>query len=312
MLHARTILTGAVCATALCIGGLLGPPGAALALLAAPLPALVVGGAAGAVHAGLSSLAAGGLVGGFLGWPVGAAFLILGGVPAAIMVGMLRRAWRLEPAVGAAAAGTLLGAFVLAVSFLPDVTTWRGALVDAWRASFDGAVSMYRDLGMPADQLAELEAARDDMAHTTLRLLPALFIVTSVFLWLANLRVSSRWIGWPQVAGLSRWRAPDILIWLLIGAGFAMFVPLPWLAVVATNVFAVTLACYFAQGLAIVSFFLQRYGLPRGLRVATYIVIAFQYIAAALVVAVGVFDLWGDFRHLAGRPADATIGPDTD
>ena len=171
---------------------------------------------------------------------------------------------------------------------------------------------MYRDFGMSADQLAEVEAARDGIAQSAIRLLPALLVVTSVALWLANLRVSSRWVGWPQLAGLSRWRLPDSLIWLLIGAGFSMFLPEPVLATAAMNVFVVALACYFGQGLAVVSYFFQRYGLPRGLRAATYIVIAFQHIAAALVLAVGVFDLWGDFRHLTARPADAALGPDPD
>ena len=31
-----------------------------------------------------------------------------------------------------------------------------------------------------------------------------------------------------------------------------------------------------------------------------------------LVVALGVFDLWGDFRHLTARPADAAVGSDSD
>ena len=62
MRHARAICSGAVCAMALCLMGLIGPPGAALALLVVPLPALVVGGAAGVVHAAASSLAAGGLL----------------------------------------------------------------------------------------------------------------------------------------------------------------------------------------------------------------------------------------------------------
>jgi uncharacterized protein YybS (DUF2232 family) len=312
MPHARTIVSGAVCATALCIGGLLGPPGAGLALLAAPLPALVVGGAAGALHAGVSSLAAGGLMTGVLGWPVGAAFLAFAGVPAAVMVAMLRRAGRLEPALAAAVGGTLLGGLALLVSLMPDVSAWRDAFGDAWRTSFDGAIEMYRDLGMSADQIAELESARTEMGQTLLRLLPALLIVFSAALWLANLCVSSRWIGWPQVSELSRWRVPDALIWLLIAAGFAMFIPVPLLAGAAVNVFAVVLACYFGQGLAIVSYFLRRFGLPRGLRIATYIVIAFQYVAAALVVALGVFDLWGDFRHLSARPADAAVGSDSD
>lgn len=312
MWHARTIVVGALCATAVCVGGLVGPPGAALALLVAPLPVLVVGGAAGIAHAALSSLAAGGLMGGLFGWPVGVAFLVLAGGPAVLAVSMLRRAWRLEATLAAAVIATLLGGVALALCFTPEGTAWRGVLGETWRASFDHALATYRDLGVSAEQLAELEAARDDMAASALRMLPALLVVLSAVVWLANLRVSRRWAGWPQLTALSRWRAPDRVIWLLIAGGFAMFLPHPTVAAAAANLFAVTLACYFCQGLAIVSYFFQRYGLPRGLRAATYVVIAFQHIAAALVVGLGVFDLWGDFRHLTARPADAAVGPDSE
>jgi hypothetical protein len=312
MRHARAILSGATCAFALCLGGLIGPPGAALALLAVPLPALVVGGAAGVAHAAASSLAAGSLLGGLLGWPVGVSFLVLAGVPAVLGVLMLRRAWRLEPVVSAVIAAMVLGGVVLALLVAPQAGSWPVAIADAWRASFDGAVATYRDLGMSAEQLAELEGQRDQIARSALEFLPALLVVGASALWLINLRVSARWAAWPQLQGLSRWRMPDGMIWLLIASGFALFVPDPRITVIAGNVFAVVIACYFGQGLAIVSYFFQRFSLPRGLRIATYLVIAFQQVAAGLVVALGVFDLWGDFRHLTPRPADAAVGPDTD
>ncbi len=171
------------------MGGLIGPPGAALALLAVPLPALVVGGVAGVSHAAASSLAAGGLLGGLLGWPVGASFVALAGAPAVLAVLMLRRAWRLEPVVSAALAATLAGGGVLAVLFAPEAGSWTAALADAWSSSFDGAVAMYRDLGMSAEQLAELEAQREQLARFALHFLPALLVVGAAALWLANLRV---------------------------------------------------------------------------------------------------------------------------
>jgi len=306
------VISGAICAIALCIGGLIGPPGAALALLALPLPTLVVGGVAGAAHAAASSLAVGSLLGGLLGWPVGASFLALAGLPAVLAVLMLRRAWRLAPVISAALAATLLGGAVLGLLMAPQVSSWPALLADAWRASFDGAVATYRDLGMSAEQLAELESQRDQLAQSALNFLPALLVVAGAALWLVNLRVSARWAAWPQLDALSRWRMPDAVIWLLIASGFGLFVPNPLVAVIAGNVFAVVIASYFGQGLAIVSYFFQRFGLPRGLRIATYLVIALQQVAAGLVVALGVFDLWGDFRHLTARPADAAVGSDSE
>ena len=312
MVHARAVVSGSLCAIALCLGGLIGPPGAGLALLAVPLPALVVGGVAGASHAAASSLAAGGLFGGLLGWPIGASFLLLAGAPTVLAVLMLRRAWRLEPVLSAALATMGAGGAGLAVLFAPEAGSWSAVLGDAWRSSFDGALAMYRDLGMSAEQLAELEGQRDELARSAVRFLPALLAIGVSALWLANLRISARWAAWPQLYGLSRWRTPDWVIWILIASGFGLFVPHADVALVAGNVFAVVIACYFGQGLAIVSYFFQRFSLPRGLRAATYLVIAFQQVAAGLVVALGVFDLWGDFRQLTARPADATVGSDSE
>lgn len=312
MVHTRAVVSGAVCAIALCLGGLIGPPGAGLALLAVPLPGLVVGGVAGVAHAAASSLAAGGLLGGLLGWPVGTSFIALAGVPTVLAVLMLRRAWRIEPIVTVAVAATCVGAAAVAVVFAPETGSWATVFGDAWRSSFDGAVSMYRDLGMSAEQLAELEGQRDEMAQSALRFLPALLAIGVSALWMANLRISARWAAWPQLHNLSRWRTPDWVVWLLIASGFGLFVPHAEVALIAGNVFAVVLACYFGQGLAIVSYFFQRFSLPKGLRVATYLVIALQQIAAALVVALGVFDLWGDFRQLTARPADAAVGSDSE
>jgi len=312
MLNARVIVSGACCATALCLGGVIGPPGAALALLALPLPALVVGAVGGTSHAALSSLAAGGLLSGLLGWPVGAAFLALAGAPTVLTVLMLRRAWRLEPVVAAAVLAIIVGGLALGAGYAPSASAWRDAISENWRGSFDAALQMYRELGTPAERLAEIESARDQIAHRVALLLPALMVVGCSALWLGNLGLSRRWARWPQLDALSRWRNADWVIWCLIASGFAMFLPIGLVADASANTFAVALACYFAQGLAIVSYFFHRFGLPRGLRAATYLVIALQQIAAALVVVLGVFDLWGDFRHLTAQPADAAVGPDSE
>jgi uncharacterized protein YybS (DUF2232 family) len=97
------------------------------------------------------------------------------------------------------------------------------------------------------------------------------------------------------------WRAPDALIWVLIATGFAMFVPLGLFTLVARNVFLVLLGCYFCQGLAIVSYYLARFRLPRAVRIASYALIAIHQVLTATVLALGVFDFWANFRR---GPAD--------
>ena len=292
--------------------GLFGPPGASLALLALPLPALVAGGVGGAGQAAAATAGTFGVLGGVLGGSVAIGFLVLAGGPALVAVLLLRRAWHLEAVVGAAAGASLLGGIVLAGWHDPNPAVWLNELASAWRTSFDASLDVYRDLGMSAQAIADLDAARGEVTARVAMVLPALLLLAAAGVWMANLALSRRWAGWPQLSALSRWRTADWMIWVLIASGFALFLPRRAVEWAAINLFIVALACYFAQGLAIVSYFFQRVGLPRALRVATFVVIAFQYLATALVVVLGVFDLWGDFRNLSARPADATAGRDSD
>ena len=312
MPNARLIAASAACALALGAVGLLGPPGAALALLALPLPSLVAGGVGGTAHATAATVGAAGALGGLLGGPVALGFVALAGAPAVMAVGLLRGAWRLEAVMAGAVAMTVAGGFVLALWYEPNLGVWRQGLADTWSASFDSSLAIYRDFGMSADALGELEAARTEIADRIGAMLPALVLLGIASWWLLAIGVSRRWTGWPQLFMLSRWQAADWMIWVLIASGFALFLLPVDLGGLATNLFVLALACYFAQGLAIVSYFLHRVGLPRPLRVATFAVIGMQYLAAALVVALGVFDLWGDFRNLSARPADATAGHDAE
>jgi uncharacterized protein YybS (DUF2232 family) len=50
--------------------------------------------------------------------------------------------------------------------------------------------------------------------------------------------------------------------------------------------------------LSIIAYYFHKNNVPRFLRAVTYILIAFEQIFTLLVVGLGLFDLWGDFRRL--------------
>ena len=305
MARAPAIATAAICSLALCAVGLLAPAGAAAVLAALPLPGLALTGLYGPTATLSSAALTAVLVGALLGADAACVFLALGGIPVVATVWALRRGYRIETVVTLAAAlivASLAGLFLAAYG---SVEALRSAIAGAWRSSFDQAIELYRALGMPEDQLLDVESQRAEFEQGLLPLFPAVAMVASGVVWLLNLRFSSRWVPWPQLQNLKQWQAPPWLIWTLIISGFAMFLPLPAVATVARNVFIVVLAGYFCQGLAIVSYFLQRFGLPRGLRAASYLLIALQEVVAGLVLALGVFDFWGNFRRLGVSSADA-------
>lgn len=312
MFHLRAVASAALSTAVLCLAGVLGPPGAVVALFLVLLPQLVLGGHTGTREVAVSSGVAALVVGSTIGWPAGLVYLLLAGIPALLTVYALRAAWRLEAVVALGLTTCLLGAVSLLWISSGDLASLQSSLRSSWDESFQGLLALYRDLGMSADRLSEFAERREELANAVLSILPALLCVTGVAVWLFNLRLSSRWTGWPQLHDLARWQCPFWTIWLLIASGFAMFAPGHEVDVVARNLFAVMLACYFCQGLAIVSYFFQRFRLPRGLRVATYVLIGFQQLVAAIVLALGVFDFWGDFRQLGPHAADVSVGSDSD
>src|SRR5262249_57019946 len=87
--------------------------------------------------------------------------------------------------------------------------------------------------------------------------------------------------------------------WPLLAAGFLLLVPgLNAVRTVALNVLLATSVVYFFHGLSIVAYYFHHKGVPRLLRGFIYLAIFFEQILTIAVVALGLFDLWGDFRRL--------------
>jgi len=177
-------------------------------------------------------------------------------------------------------------------------------------SGLDLALSAYGSVGMADDTLAAMRADRAALVNGLVDILPALLVLCGAFMALLNIVLLRRWTNALEDVDLRLWRTPDALIWVLIVAGFAMFVPVEPLSLAARNAFIVLLGCYFCQGLAIVSYFLERLRLPRGVRLVGYLLIAVQHIVAGVVLALGVFDLWGNFRRLTVGSADVQFPSD--
>ncbi len=137
-----------------------------------------------------------------------------------------------------------------------------------------------------------------------LRLGPALLALLCAFTALVNLAVFWRWVGTQRLTyrlfgDLVRWSAPEWMVWPLIVTGFALFpAPLGPARTIALDGFVCVAAVYFCQGLAVAAFYLKMLSTPAAWRGLIYFFAAVQPILAAIVSAVGVFDMWVDFRRL--------------
>jgi uncharacterized protein YybS (DUF2232 family) len=166
------------------------------------------------------------------------------------------------------------------------------------------ALRVQEKFGLSQESLEALKGQLPQIVEMIVRLLPALLFLSFAFIALLNVlylgrRFPERRAQWFTLQYLREWKGPEPLVWGLIACGFALFIPgIAALRVIALNLLLVIGACYFAQGLAVIAYFFHKNKVPRFLRGLTYVLIIFQQIFTLLVVGLGLFDLWGDFRHL--------------
>lgn len=166
------------------------------------------------------------------------------------------------------------------------------------------AAHMYQKMGFPQESLDLLQQRTPEIVEAMLNLLPGLAFVGIGLIVLVNVlllcrRFPDKRAAWLSIANLREWNGPEQMVWGLIVCGFVLLIPgLEGLRLLGANILLVIAAFYFAQGLSIIAYFFHKNNVPLFLRTVTYVLIAFEQIFTLLVVGLGLFDLWGDFRRL--------------
>jgi uncharacterized protein YybS (DUF2232 family) len=158
----------------------------------------------------------------------------------------------------------------------------------------------YQKIGVKGDELKAYQESMRQAGALIVTIYPALVTVTLGFVACLNLVAISRiaaWVRLPVYLGdFRKYRNPEPLVWVLIVAGFCMLVPENLVYLAALNLLIVVSALYAVQGLAVVSHYFRRYAVPKFVRVLSCLILIFQPFLVLAVAALGVFDLWGDFR----------------
>ena len=163
------------------------------------------------------------------------------------------------------------------------------------------SIQFYAQLDIPADQIDLIKGNFKQITNFLANIFPSLVLVSASFIvWLnilAAREIFQRTGMWyPDFGDLSRWKAPERLIWLLIAAGGILLVPVSLARIVSLNLVIVCMFAYLLQGLSIISFLFKTKNVHRSFRILCYFLIFAQQYLILLLVAVGVFDLWVDFR----------------
>jgi len=238
-------------------------------------------------------------------------FLALGSA-GVIIPEVLRRRYGIEKTVGLSVAG-LIAVIVAILAWygqllergILDIV--RGYVVDSIKYS----IALYEEIGIPQEQIDALREGAPEVAGWIVAHGAALFLTsTTFFIWLNVLGMRTFFQGrdpsFPDFGDLACWKIPDWVVWLVIAAGVLMIVPEEIAQIVGLNAMIILLFLYLLQGLSIVQFFFRKKNIPRYLRALFYaLIVLYQYLLV-FISAVGLFDIWVDFRKMNSPVNDTT------
>ncbi|KAB0669437.1 YybS family protein [Oryzomonas sagensis] len=232
---------------------------------------------------------------------VGAIYLLQCGVIALLMPELLLRGYGAARTIawttGVSAALVAVVAVILTLVGNQDL---QQALSGEISTSISRALALYEKSGVKGDELSMVKKSMDMAAALLIRIYPSLVTILLGIMAGCNLALIRRpafLMGYRFPLGdFKDLRLPEPLVWILIAAGFAMLAPSRFVTIPALNVLVVTTTLYFLQGLAVILTITARQAFYSIIRVFLWVMLLVQPYLAAIVAAIGIFDLWGDFR----------------
>lgn len=164
-------------------------------------------------------------------------------------------------------------------------------------------MDLYENIGMPQESIYMFSKSLENIQYILVRILPALIVASTLFVAWASLLIAkpilnSRALFYPDFGVLNRWKAPESFVWMIIGCGLILLFPDRGVKMLGLNGLIVMMTIYFFQGIAIISFYFEKKRLPRFLRIVLYAVVAMQQVILLIVIGLGFFDMWLNFRKL--------------
>ena len=173
------------------------------------------------------------------------------------------------------------------------------------QASIAQTALIYEKAGIKGDELKALQDSMHQAGTLIVTIYPALVTVGLGLVACLNLivvaRVASRFRVPVFLGDFRQYRNPEPLVWALIAAGFGMLASQELVYLAALNLMIIICALYAVQGLAVISHYFHKMAVPKFVRLLAGLLLIFQPFMVLAVAALGVFDLWGDFRSPKNR-----------
>lgn len=180
-------------------------------------------------------------------------------------------------------------------------TDLQGILLKGINSSTEQAVAIYSKQGLSPEDLELFTQGIRQAGSLIAQIFPALALVALGTIAALNMSViirlrAKRLPEIPEPEQFLSFRNPDMLVWVVIAAGFALLIPAADVGRAGLNVLVVCGFIYFLQGLAVVLAFFKRISVPSLARIIFWLVLAFQPYLVLAIAILGLFDIWGNFR----------------
>jgi len=168
-------------------------------------------------------------------------------------------------------------------------------------------LEIYENMGVSQESIHMISNSLENIEYVLIRIIPALVVASTLFVSWTNLLIAkpilkNHGFFYPSFGSLKHWKAPEFLVWGIIGCGLLLLMPEKTLRFFGLNGLLILLTIYFFQGIAIVSFYFEKKKFPRMLKVFLYSLIALQQVVLILIIGLGFFDMWLNFRKLEHSP----------
>ncbi len=172
----------------------------------------------------------------------------------------------------------------------------------------DQFLAFNRSNGVNSEEIIYIDQNREAIVRSFVALLPGMVLSGFIFLVWFNLYIARRLFSpfgfFERVQELIFFRLPFVWVWGIVLC-LALFLSNLYLwhhealSFALLNVFIVFLTVYFFQGLAVLGYFLMIRQLAAWLRLLCYfLLIVFIQPLGLLLVGLGFFDSWYDFRKM--------------
>ena len=202
----------------------------------------------------------------------------------------------------------LIGAFFMIMIGLSNDTGPFDLILDYLKSNLEQSINAYKNMESDQENVIMLEHYGKILMNIITNIYPALLIIGTGFVVWINVIISKPLflfgkVDYPDFGPMDRWQAPELMVWGVIAAGFALFFSIAGIRLVAINALIVMSVIYMFHGLTIALFFLNKYHVPRWIRLVLYVLIVFQQIFMVGLALGGLFDQWIDFRKIHRRKA---------